>query len=307
MKQKRTQKKRILLLTALILIIAMIQVQVFAAAGDFEIGRVATYSEKARGEAGGMYFYEANGRILCCAASIDSDGAEIAQMQNRDFNPVLCDGETIYYVNYVSDGTYAHVLPVICRSDVSGENQKTFTKTKGKRYDEMYLLSIYNGKLYFFTRDTLKSLTLSSGAVKTLKKNFIGWDKLQIRATKGISATSRYIYGTFPAEPDKVYLYDCKTGNMKKLSAGEPIAIISGKLYYLDHLQLQDAALWRCDAKTGKNKKKLLLIKNLSQIRNLTSKSMRYATCKDGVCSCYSYDFATKKRTKISEEEYDAS
>ena len=97
------------------------------------------------------------------------------------------------------------------------ENSTMNNKTKGKRYDEMYLLSIYNGKLYFFTRDTLKSLTLSSGAVKTLKKNFIGWDKLQIRATKGISATSRYIYGTFPAEPDKVYLYDCKTGNMKKL------------------------------------------------------------------------------------------
>ena len=92
---------------------------------------------------------------------------------------------------------------------------------------------------------------------------------------------------------------------MKKFTAGEPIAIVSGKLYYLEHLEKQNAVLWRCDAKTGANKKKILKINNLLQIRNLTSKSMLYATSKDGKVSQYSYDFTTKTKTRITEEEYD--
>ncbi|MGN1414221.1 MAG: hypothetical protein ACI4WY_08240 [Anaerovoracaceae bacterium] len=188
---------------------------------------------------GGYYLAESNfesqKKYFYYATALDGKKVKFATVSLSDSLPyngkVLTNGSKIYYsLKRAEKGR------IYCGS-IDGSKPKLLKTVSLKGNDEITLLGIYNGSLYFQTGDInnvysqktpLYRLNLKSKELKKVSVNF--------NATYGYaSGNGRYLYGSSVGK-DGIRVFDCKTNKIiRTLTGGLSPYVDGGKLFYYTH------------------------------------------------------------------------
>ena len=181
--------------------------------------------------------YEKKESYFYYAAKLDGKKVRFATGSLDDGLPadwkVLTNRSKIYYSLEKTPSGETHKGRIYCGS-VDGSKPKLLKTVSLKGNDQITLLGIYNGNLYFQTGDRnnvyskktpLYRLNLKSKELKKVSVNF--------NATYGYaSGSGRYLYGSSVGK-DGIRVFDCKTNKIiRTLTGGTRPAVDGGKLFY---------------------------------------------------------------------------
>lgn len=190
---------------------------------------------------GGYYLtdcdYKKRERYFYYAATLNGKKKKFATVSSDDSMSadgiVITNGSKVYYSLEKTPLSEAHKGRIYCGS-IDGSKPKLLKTVSLKEDDQIKLLGIYNGNLYFQTGDiyntyikkaSLYRLNLKS---KELKKVSVNFD-----ASFGYaSGSGRYLYGDSVGK-DGIRVFDCKTNKIiRTLKGGLSPYVDGGKLFY---------------------------------------------------------------------------
>lgn len=182
------------------------------------------------------YDLEKQKRYFYYAAALEGEKVKFATAAPADtlasdWN-ILTNGSKIYYSLEKTPFGAAHKGRIYCGS-VSGSKPKLIKTVKLTGDNQIILLGIYNGNLYFQTAEyydyakkaSLYRLNLKSKELKKVSANF--------NAMYGYaSGNGRYLYG-FSKGKNGIRIFDCKTNKIiRTLKDGWKPVVDGGKLFY---------------------------------------------------------------------------
>lgn len=184
--------------------------------------------------------HEKKERYFYYTATLDGKKERFATVSSDDGMSadwkVLTNGSKIYYSLEKTPFSKAHKGRIYCAS-IDGSKPKLLKTVSLKENDQIILLGIYNGNLYFQTGDIYNALIQKASLYrlnlksKELKKVSVNFDALFGHA----SGSGRYLYGDSVGK-DGIRVFDCKTNKIiRTLKGGLSPYVDGGKLFYYTH------------------------------------------------------------------------
>ena len=172
---------------------------------------------------------------------------------------VITNGSKIYYSLERGGLSQNRKGKIYCGS-TKGGTPKLLKTVSVKSGEQITLLGIYNGKLYFqianesktyVEKARLYSLNLKSKELKKVSANFDA-------TFSHPSGNGRYLYGSSVGK-DGLRVFDCKTNKIvRTIKEDDQVRADGGKLYYSTHNYEKNYTRIYCASLSGANRKLLL-------------------------------------------------